>query len=94
MWALSGLMAALAMLGVFFAGGRNRQRSWRTAFALIAFAFLVTSFGCGGGGSSSSNSGGSGGSGGTPASATATVVGTDGSTGRAFSMSVFITVNK
>lgn len=94
MWALSGLMAALAMLGMLFAGGRNRLRGWRTALAVVAFAFLVTSFGCGGGGSSSSNSGGNGGSGGSPSSATATVVGTDGSTGRAFSMSVFITVNK
>jgi subtilase family serine protease len=94
LWALAGLMAVLAMLGMLFAGGRNRLRGWRTALAVIAFAFLVTSFGCGGGGSSS-NSGGSGGSGGgTTEATTATVVGTDGTTGRAFSMNVFVTVNK
>jgi subtilase family serine protease len=95
LWTLAGLMAVLAMLATFFLGGGNRRRGWRTALAAIAFAFLVTSFGCGGGGSSSSNSGGSGGSGGgTAESGNATVVGTDGSTGRAFSMSLFVTVNK
>jgi hypothetical protein len=86
----------LTLVGVLCMGGmliwwRGSQRRWSTAFALIAFAVLVSIGACGGG-SSNSGGGGGGGNGGTPqGTTTATVTATSGTT--TTTMNFTLTVN-
>jgi subtilase family serine protease len=84
-WTPSQILAlsSIFCMGAMFVAFRGRSRRWSTAFALIAFAALVTTVACGGGGSSSGGGGGGGGggtgTGGTPkGTTTATVTATNG----------------
>ena len=79
-WTPAGTTALACLLcaGLALFGLRGRQHRWSTAFALIAFAGIVSCAGCGGGGSTST---GGGGTGGTPkGTTTATVSASAGTT--------------
>jgi subtilase family serine protease len=90
---LEWLMVGFAMLATFVMAARSKQRRLVPVMAVLAFAMIVVSAGCGGAVNSSGGGGGGGTTGGTPTGTTTTTVSvTNASTSAVTSANLTLTV--